>query len=190
MRIDRKLNLVLPIERDGGTIYVHSTPIGREVFERYFLPISKAFTAIYAEGLGTTGGPRVAAMMLRKISEDMGQWEGAEGVEAGLMNEIRRLSNVAVLGPGGWTQMPLQDAVDQDFFSEDERSEVENVLVFFMVASAMHLRKELDGVIAIASRLWQARAESRSFTDFRNSLPISTLVASPGETVTASLIPR
>ena len=62
MHINRKLNLVIPIERaDGSQIFTHSTPISAEVFDKYFLVIAKTFSAIYSEGLGPLGGPRVAA---------------------------------------------------------------------------------------------------------------------------------
>ena len=33
MKIDRKLNIVIPVETESkGLIYVHSTPISRDVF--------------------------------------------------------------------------------------------------------------------------------------------------------------
>ena len=76
MKIDKKLNLVIPIETDDGTLYVHSMPIRREIFDTYFLVLSKTFAAIHGEGLGEIAGPRVAALILKKIAMDTGMWEG------------------------------------------------------------------------------------------------------------------
>ena len=72
MEINRKLNLVVPIERESGEVYVHSMPIGRQVFERYFLVISKAFASIFQEGLNFYSGPRIAAMMIRQVATEGG----------------------------------------------------------------------------------------------------------------------
>ena len=60
MRLDNKLNLITEIETDDkATIFVHSTPISRDVFEKYFLVISKTFASIISEGLSFISGPRV-----------------------------------------------------------------------------------------------------------------------------------
>jgi len=100
MKLDKALNLVIPIDQDEGRIYVHSTPISLEVFEKYFLAISKTFAAIYSEGLNVLAGPRVAALMLRRVSDDL-------GLDTGLIDEIRRLSNVIVSGKA----VPLEVAL-------------------------------------------------------------------------------
>ena len=56
MKINRALNLVIPIDSEKGQLFVHSTPISREIFEQYFLVISKTFAAIFSEGLGAIAG--------------------------------------------------------------------------------------------------------------------------------------
>ena len=43
MKIDRRLNLVQPIETGSGTVYLHSVPLSREVWETYFLVLSKTY---------------------------------------------------------------------------------------------------------------------------------------------------
>ena len=98
MQIDRSLNFVMPVERENGTIYVHSMPISRQVFEANFLPISKTFTRLYTDGIGTTSGPRVAALMLREVATEMGI---ADKIERELFAEIRRLTNVILPGNTG-----------------------------------------------------------------------------------------
>lgn len=209
MRIDRKLNLVIPlydaevvrmdektgkplIGADGKAVtflpvrmHVHSTPISREVFEANFLLISKTFAAIYNGGLGFTVGPRVAALQLAKTAADSGEPESA----LALMNEVRRLSNVIAPGPQGWTAVPLQTVLDEKLIDGDERSEVENAIVFFTVASAVHRKTEIASVLEGACQLWGGRTESLNSTEFAASLPTSMPAATTGETAKPSSIP-
>jgi len=186
MKIDPKLNLVIPVDRPDGTLYVHSMPISREVFERYFLVIGKAFAAIYGEGLGMVAGPPLAGLLLKQKAKDLGVWEGEGGVERGLFAEMRRLSNVIANGPNGWAVIPFQEALDNGTFSEDEVSEVESAIAFFTVASSMHKRSELPAVMSAISGLWGARAESSSCTEFAALLRTSTATGSSGATPTTS----
>src|SRR5271154_5947554 len=114
MRLDRKLNLIIPIVRDDkSNIFVHSTPLSSEVFDTYFLVIAKTFSAIYAEGLGIIAGPRVADKMLRKVAKDMGVWDTKGGVQDGLIAEMHRLTNVVCAGKRGWEALPFADAQTQ-----------------------------------------------------------------------------
>jgi len=111
VNLNKKLNLVIPVERDGGLVYVHSMPISREVFERYFMTIAKTFGRIMVEGLARTS-PRIAMLMLRKTAQDDGNWTGTGGVELGLVSEIRRLTSVLLpIQTGGWGQISWHDAV-------------------------------------------------------------------------------
>lgn len=191
MKIDRKLNLVVPIEDDDGRVYahVHSAPIGRETFERYFLVLSKAFTAIYTQGLGTTSGPRIAALLVKQIATEAGEWEGANGVERGLFAEVDRLTNVATAGPNGWETMPWREAVARGLFSDDDISEVRNAITFFIVASAIHRKQELKDILDSVGRLWSAQTTFLNVTEYALSLKTSTPVESTGAKAKASSIP-
>lgn len=193
MNLDRKLNLVVPVDRaDGVKVWVHATPISRAVFETYFLTISKTFAAIYNQGLGAMAGPRIAGLMLKKVATEDGVWEGAGGVEGGLLAEIRRLATLVCPADsaGGWQQIPFQEAVDRKLLDEGDVSEVENILVFFIVASAMHRRADLPDVLGIASSLWSAQTTSSNSTEFTGSLQTSTETASIGEKAIQSSIPH
>ena len=189
MKIDRKLNLVLPLEEEDRTLYVHSMPISRPVFERYFRVISKTFNEIYTGGHGVISGPRVAAMLLKSNAETMGEWDGEAGVERGLMAEIRRLTNVVALTGNGWESVPYEVARKEGMLDDDTASEVENVIVFFIVASSVHLKAELPAILKTLSGLWNVRVESSNCTDFASSLATSTEIENTGEKVTRSLIP-
>lgn len=191
MKINARLNLVLPVERsDGGKLYVHSIPLPMEVFDRYFLVIAKTFAAIWDEGIGPTGGPAVAARMLKHIAQNMKVWEGPEGVEAGLMAEIRRLTSVLSPGPRGWEQVPLQDAIDRGVLDAEDQAEVENIVAFFIVASAMHKRDVAPAILALMSSLWGASTTSLSCMEYGASLTTSTQAAgSPVRTAVDLSIP-
>lgn len=174
VQIDKKLNLVIPISKPSGEIYVHSTPIDLKTFKKFYLPISKAFSAIYSEGLNVIAGPRVAAMILEDVSRRSGLWEGPEGVEAVLLTEIRRLTNVVAPSDHGWASTPLEIALSRKLLDEEEWSEVENALAFFTVVSAMHKRSELETVLGGAVRLWGAQLSSLNCTEYAGSLETST----------------
>ena len=189
--INKKLNLVIPVETDPGiTIYVHSTPIGREVFETYYKVIAKAFTEIYTQGLALASGPRVAKLLIKGIAVDMGVWDGERGVKAGLIAEINRLTNVITPdGDKGWVTMPFEDALKRGVMDEDDISEVENAICFFTLASAMHRKAELRPILESVCSLWGAQLELSNSTEFKDSLPTSTLPVNTGEKVTRSSIP-
>ncbi len=175
MKIDKALNLIVDVENeDGQIIRVHSMPLLRETFERYFLVLSKTFSAIVGEGLGAISGPRVAALMLKRIAMDMGEWEGVAGVENGLLVEIRRLSNVIMPTDTGWQSVPFQDAIAHQYLSAEDIEEVENIIVFFILNSAMHRQARKQVFINAGAQLWGALTTSLSVTEYRNSLPIST----------------
>jgi hypothetical protein len=189
MKIDRHLNLVIPIERDGGPLYVHSVPLALPVFQRYALVISRTFSLIYQQGLNFVAGPRVAAMLLQQVAESLGQWDGPEGVENGLLGEIRRTSQLIAPTESGWRGIPLQAAMARGMLDEEELSEVEGLITFFTVASAMHRGIEkklaLDGMAAI----WEVLLSPLTSTAYSASLPTLTPAASSGVTAAPSSIP-
>lgn len=184
MRINRQLNLVLKIEReDKSVLYVHSSPVGQEVFDTYFLPVTKTFGQIYANGLGFAGGPPAAARLLRQVSQELGVWgdtDGAIGVEHGFIGEIRRLTNVILPTEKGWRTMPFDDAVKAGEIDRDDEQEVLSGLVFFTVVSLGHLRAQRKTFLEVGFHQWDAQITSSDATAFRNSLPTLTPPASSG----------
>lgn len=182
VKLDRKLNLVLSVETDNGTIHIHSTPIGREVFEDNFLPISRAFTAVYTNGLGPVTGPRVAALLLKQEAKTLGIWEKTQ---QSLMAEIYRLTNVIAPTESGWETMPFDVAKKRGILLEDAAAEVENCIVYFICASSIHLRAELTVAMEGLSTLWNAQTTSLNVTEYTRSLPTSTVEESTGESPTA-----
>jgi hypothetical protein len=195
MRIDESLNIVIPIDRaDGTAVYVHAAPISREVFHRYWLPMSKAFALIYGEGLHLAG-PRIAAEALEQVSRDLRVWDGPMGVQRGLLPEIRRLANVVAPGAGsnghatGWQMIPYEEAVKSELIDQEDGDEIEGCLCFFTLAWRLNLRKERKGLIDGLVALWGASTSSQNLSEFAASLPTSTETASTGATVQAASSP-
>lgn len=190
MRINRALNLVVPFDTAEGQVYIHSMPISREVFERYFLVISKTFAALISEGLSVISGPAAAFLMLKKIAQDMREWDGPAGVERGLIAEIHRLTNIVAPNPrGGWHTIPFQEALSTGVIEGDDVSEVEGLLCFFTCISTVPRREQRQEILDSMGSLWGARTESLSCTEFAASLPTSIETELSGETVPMSSVP-
>jgi hypothetical protein len=180
IRINRKLNLVLQIDTEKkGTIHVHSVPISRAVFEEHFLAISRAYTAIYENRLDWMG-PRLAKLMLLREAEAIGLGE-TERVKTILLPEIERLTNVLIPGERGWETLPYAAARNRGVIDEDAVIEIENALVFFTCASALHPQREFAVMVTGLQRFWGAATILSNVTEYRSSLPISTPAETTGE---------
>lgn len=176
IRIDKKLNLVIPIQDESGTFYVHATPLSHIVFERYYKVLARTFTVIvsmYSE----VSGPRVALMTLREVAENIGM---KDDVEQGLIPEIRRSTNMLVPTDHGWETVMFQQALDRKMLSEEDVSEVENALTFFTVYSAMLKRQQRVELLDGAARMWGASVTSLSVSEYGASLKTSIEVENTG----------
>jgi hypothetical protein len=180
MKINKQLNLVIPVEGDTGTMYVHSTPLARAVFEQHYKVFARTFTMIMSL-FTEVAGPRVALMTLRDIADQMGV---RNDVEQALIPEIRRSTNVLVPieGGGGYETVMYQIAVDRGVLDEEDASEVDNALVFFIVSSAMLKRAQRMEMLDGAMKLWGAQITSLDVTAYAASLKTSTKDASTGGT--------
>jgi hypothetical protein len=190
MRIDKRLYLIIPIyaDEDSGEIvaYVHSAPLSEEIVDRYFMVLGQTYSTIFSQGLGLAAGPPHAMRVLKHVATERGVWfdeakSNALGVERGLVEEIRRLTMVAALNKEGkWDQLPLQVAVDRGVLTSEDRTEVENAIVFFIVASATLGRAQRPGMLRAAAALWGAQVSSSNFTEWANSLRTSTVTGNSG----------
>lgn len=191
MRIDKRLHLIMPIYEDdkGESIvaWVHSTPLSEEVVDRYFMVLGQTYNGIFSQGLGIASGPSVALRLLRHIATERNVWHddpktGTVGVERGLVEEMRRLTMVDALGKDGkWQQLPLQVALDQGVISPEDRTEVENAIAFFIVASAILPRALRPVMLTPAAELLGAQTSYLSFTEWSSSLRTSIGTGSSGE---------
>jgi hypothetical protein len=76
VKIDKKLNLVSTINRDGALpVYLHVLPFPYEVVEEHCFLLGNLFNNFITQ-IGGIGAARVAAMMLRKKLKEQGASEG------------------------------------------------------------------------------------------------------------------
>lgn len=184
MLIDKKLNLVVSIDRGEGEapLSVHSAPILLETYKTYYLVLAKTFSTLMNERLTNVSGPSVCSLLLEQISRStmrvpgVSWWEGTDGVENGLMAEIRRLSSVIAPQPdgAGWAATPLQIALDTGIIDAEEAMEVMNQLCFFTVVSWVPERRDRPSLIDGAAYLFGGSTTSLNSTEYAASLKIST----------------
>lgn len=194
MKISRQLNLVQEFETEKGILYLHSMPLSVEVWRNYFLVLSKTYSQLFAQGIHTIAGPVIARLMLERIAKADGVWEGDEGVERGLLAEMRRLSNVLAPTGAGWTMVPYETALQHNLIDPEAAEEMEGALVFFMCASAVlrgpKAREKLEILLGIMDRLWDAHSTSLDITAYLASLPTSTPAESSGAKMLVSSVPH
>ena len=178
--INRRLNLVVPIERDAGTIYLHATPISFEVFKPFDLVLSKACQGLLEMDLG----PMVAMSMLERVATASREWEN---VQSRLMPEIERLTMVIVPGEA---PIPYNVAVSRDLLDAEDIREGMGAVVFFTLVSLACKRSQVAAKLADAGKTFDFATISSNSTEFSASLRTSTPAATSGETATESQHPR
>ncbi|EEY8910956.1 hypothetical protein DFZ85_22970, partial [Escherichia coli] len=149
MKIARNLNLIIPVQTEKGKAWIHATPISKEVFKEHFFILSKTFSAIFSEGLGVVAGPRVAFLMLERISRDSGIWDDDKGVRNTLVNEIIRLANLVYPVEGkGYDTIPLDMALEREIVELDD---VAGELVFFTCVSSINSPEQAKGTLDVVN---------------------------------------
>lgn len=184
MKISRNLNLIIPVRTEKGNGWIHATPISKEVFKEHFFILSKTFSAIFSEGLGVVAGPRVAFLMLERISRDSGIWDDDKGVRNTLVNEIIRLANLVYPVEGkGYDTIPLDMALEREIVELDD---VAGELVFFTCVSSINSPEQAKGTLDVVNGIWNTQYSSLNLTDWIASLPTLKPAASSGATANTS----
>ncbi|EEX8908022.1 hypothetical protein ACF5YQ_000479 [Escherichia coli] len=184
MKISRNLNLIIPVRTEKGNGWVHATPISKEVFKEHFFILSKTFSAIFSEGLGVVAGPRIACLMLERISSDMNIWDGEKGVRNTLVNEIIRLANLVYPAEGkGYDTIPLDMALEREIVELDD---VAGELVFFTCVSSINSPEQAKGTMDVVNGIWSTQCSSLNLTEWIASLPTLKSAASSGATANTS----
>lgn len=187
MEISRRMNLVMSIDTENGQVYVHSTPISKAVYREHFLPLSKTFAAIFGQGLNVIAGPRVAYLMLERVSKQDGIWDGPSGLYNTLVQEVIRNSTAIVPVEGkGWEELPLDVAMGRGMLEPDD---VLGEIVFFTCVYAINKPAQAASLMADVSSLWESVSTSLTSTEWATSLPILTGKEISGETVNTSSVP-
>ena len=184
MKISRNLNLIIPVRTEKGNGWIHATPISKEVFKEHFFILSKTFSAIFSEGLGVVAGPRIAFLMLERISRDSGIWDDDKGVRNTLVNEIIRLANLVYPVEGkGYDTIPLDMALEREIVELDD---VAGELVFFTCVSSINSPEQAKGTLDVVNGIWSTQYSSLNLTDWIASLPTLKSAASSGATANTS----
>ena len=184
MKIAKNLNLIIPVRTEKGNGWIHATPISKEVFKEHFFILGKTFSAMFSDGLGVVAGPRVAFLMLEKISCDSGIWEGDKGVRNTLVNEIIRLANLVYPVEGkGYDTIPLDMALEREIVELDD---VAGELVFFTCVSSINSPEQATGTMDVVNGIWSTQCSSLNLTEWIASLPTLKSAASSGVTVNTS----
>ncbi|WP_187168721.1 hypothetical protein [Escherichia coli] len=184
MKIAKNLNLIIPVRTEKGNGWIHATPISKEVFKEHFFILGKTFSAMFSDGLGVVAGPRVAFLMLEKISCDSGIWEGDKGVRNTLVNEIIRLANLVYPVEGkGYDTIPLDMALDREIIDLDE---VAGELIFFSCVSSINSPEQAKGTMDVVNGIWSTQCSSLNLTEWIASLPTLKSAASSGATANTS----
>ncbi|ENZ0267131.1 hypothetical protein ACGABA_004665 [Escherichia coli] len=184
MKIARNLNLIIPVRTEKGNSWIHATPISKEVFKEHFFILSKTFSAIFSEGLGVVAGPRIACLMLERISSDMNIWDGEKGVRNTLVNEIIRLANLVYPVEGkGYDTLPLDMALERGIVEFDD---VAGELIFFTCVSSINSPEQAKGTMDVVNGIWSTQCSSLNLTEWIASLPTLKSAASSGATANTS----
>jgi hypothetical protein len=178
MKIDQKLNLVFPVDTaEHGMAYVHSMPLSRAVFELYYDVIGKVFTRCFdgedPKHVALTA-PQIAYAALKTIAAANNNWEGQNGVRAGLVNELIRLTSVMYVGDKGWESLPLDVAVKRGVFDEDNEAEALSAICFFTSISKVAPRALAGAFLEMAGSLRDWHFTYSGCTAYMSSLPTST----------------
>lgn len=184
MKIARNLNLIIPVRTEKGNGWIHATPISKEVFKEHFFILSKTFSAIFSEGLGVVAGPRIAYLMLERISRDSNAWEGDKGVRNTLVNEVIRLANLVYPVEGkGYDTIPLDMALEREIIDLDE---VAGELIFFTCVSSINSPEQAKGTMDVVNGIWSTQCSSLNLTEWIASLLTLKSAASSGATANTS----
>lgn len=173
MKIDRKLNLTLAVDGSKGKAFVHSMPLDRNVFNLYFLTITKTYAALADNGGDyiLRMGPRVARLMLQRVAEADNAWAGKDGVEAGLLGAIRQATNALMpMDGGGWDYVPWEEVRTKGLMDPEDIEEVENAITFFTVCWLSMSRKEAPEFTEVWTGICGAGTTCSSIMDCQNFL--------------------
>ena len=177
--INKKLNIAFSIDIDDGKkIWIHSVPISKEIFEQNYLLLAKAMSNLYINGIGPALAPRIAALVLRDTAKEMNE---TTDISFNLFQEIYRITNVLMETETGWTLIPFHEVKNKKMLDESILSEVENAVVYFMLASSIHLKSELRMAYQGLIGIWNAQITSLNVTGFLASLKTLTTEENTGE---------
>jgi len=192
LKIDRNLSLVMQVQTEkNGLVHIHSTSISRSVFEQFYLELGKVFSQCFDsinQAHLALSAPQLAYPALKSIATKAGNWDGAGGVKFGLVNEIIRLTNVAISTEHGWETIPFDTAVKKEILNEDEEAEALSSLIFFTAISKVAPKDLKNSFLEMAGALRNWELTFSDCTEYMNGLPILTKKETTGKKAKGSSI--
>lgn len=169
MKIDRALNLVVMTEsEDGAPVYVHATPLSKDIFREHFVILARLYGEFFTSGIGLMSSARTAYLLLEKICRESQQWEGKDGAKNTLVTHIINGATAIYAEEGkGWISLPLSEAISRDVV---DPYEVLDELVFFTCVCGMTKRNQTSDMVKGVAQVWGAQPTSLSYTDYMSSL--------------------
>jgi hypothetical protein len=189
--LDKRLNLVLEVERDDkSVVYVHSTPIPRQMWKTHYTFLSMAINSMYQDGFPPATCARVCYQRMAELADENKERFGDLGRT--LFAEIWRLTNVLVPTDQGYEAIPFYHMLkgDKDL-DMDNVEEVQNFICYFTAASWVHglNRKEREAFQVLMTKGFGVQITALPLTEFRNSMLTLKSEESIGESETPLSIP-
>lgn len=193
LKLDKRLNIALEVPRENEpSLFIHSVPIGKEVYEANYRLITRTAITMYGDGMAPGACARVAMLALRDTAKEMdgnGPGDQYRRSAESLLQEIWRLTNVLMPGLKGWETVPFHEIKTNNVLLEEQITEVENILAYFTVLSWFHRESERKDIYEML-KTFGAQIVSLNVTEYSSSLPISTRGVTTGATAQASSIPH
>ena len=168
--ITGEFNLAIPVlENDTHVLWIHSRPVSKDIFKKYYLPLSKAFSQLHAEGINVLAGPKVATYLLEDIGDQLGQ---GTLIREGFINEIRRITTCCIFTGTKWETIPLEVAAKKNKLADDIIEEAVAAAIFFTLNWHGLPRQARQMMIKMAADLHNWQLTSLPATAWADSLPI------------------
>lgn len=167
-------SLCLPITAGDNVLWIHSIPVSKDVYKRFFLILAKAFSVMHAESVNSIVGPRIATYLLEDVAEKAGQ---LETVRNGFIAEIRRITTVCALTDQGWQQFPIDIAEKRKMIDEEVSQEAISAAIFFTLNWHGMPKNYREPMIAATAGMHEWQVLRSSLMEFLNSLPTSMQAA-------------
>jgi len=178
MKVNDKLNLVIPITEGPPVVSAFHTPISREVFEANYRILAATKASLASKGLHyqAVTGPQIAALALKEEGRKEAEAHDADG-DAGatqLLEEMKRLTVVLAPGDQGWDKLPVEAAINADVIDKEDWEEVAAQLVFFTCHYWLTKKSDRRGMMDTTASLLDASVTHFTVTDYCDSLRTST----------------
>jgi hypothetical protein len=183
MDINSQLQLVFParLGEDGAPlVWVYHTPISAEIFRANYRIIAAAKAELFKGPdlksriqYAAENGPVIGKNVLLDAAAKDAEEHDSSDMGPALIEQIAGLTSVLSPGPGGFTTVPLLEAVGK-LITPDEADEVESTIVFFTCGYALSRARGKSWIANVMARTMMGSTTSLGCSAFAASLRQST----------------